>query len=227
MRGLFFGLPLRRGMFTMRKVFAAVFFSLLFALTASADPCPGTVILQNQFAAPSPNWDTAATTNSKVALQNGQYVTTFLVQNTARIELYQGDVYGDVNLCATVSTPATDKAVDQVAGLAFWATDYTSYYLLLINPIAGQWEVLHLAGGRYLSPSPYQPSTAIKTGVGAANALQVQMRGTTATIIINGTTVGTVSGVAPTGGGQVGLYCQSASTATSTWQISDWSLSKP
>ena len=225
--GLFSGLPRRRGIFTMRNVFAAVFFCLLCVLAAAADPCPGTVILQNQFAAPNPNWSTAADTTSKPALQNGQYVVTFLTQNTTRSVLYQGDVYGDINLCVTLSTPATDKAIDQVAGLVFWATDYTSYYLLLINPIAGQWEVLHLAGGRYLSPSPYQPSTAIKTGVGAANALQVQMRGTTATIIINGTTVGTVSGVAPTGGGQVGLYCQSASTATSTWQISDWSLSKP
>lgn len=211
----------------MRNVFAAVIFCLLCVLTAAADPCPGTVILQNQFAGPNPNWDASSTANSKVALQNGQYVTTFLVQNTARIELYQGDVYGDVNLCATISTPATDKAVDQVAGLAFWATDYTSYYLLLVNPITGQWEVLHLAGGRYLSPSPFQASTAIKTGVGTANTLQVQMRGTTATILINGTTVGTVSGTAPTGGGQVGFYAQSATTATSTWQISDWSLSKP
>jgi hypothetical protein len=211
----------------MRKLFAAAFFSMLFALTAAADPCPGSVILQNQFAAPNPNWDATASANSKATLQNGQYVVNFLNQNTARIELYQGDVYGDVNLCVTVSTPATDKSVDQMAGLAFWATDYTSYYLLLVSPVTGQWEVLHLAGGRYLSPSPFQASTAIKTGMGAANSLQVQMRGTTATIIINGTTVGTVSGASPTGGGQVGFYAQASSTAVGTWQISDFSLSKP
>lgn len=211
----------------MRKIFAAAFFSLLFALTASADPCPGTVILQNQFAAPNPNWDTSATANSKAVLQNGQYVVNFLNQNTARVELYQGDVYGDVNLCVTVSTPATDKPLDQVAGLVFWAADYNSYYMLMINPISGMWEVLHMAGGRYLTPSPFQTSTAIKTGVGTSNTLQVQMRGTTATILINGTQVGTVSGAPPTGGGQVGFYAQSASTAATNWQISDFSLSKP
>jgi len=211
----------------MRKVLAAVFFCLLFALTAAADPCPGTVILQNQFAAPNPNWDASAGTASKATLQNGQYVVSFVTQNTARNVLYQGDVYGDVNLCVTVSTPATDKPLDQVAGLIFWATDYTSYYMVLINPITGQWEVTRLAGGRYLTPSPYQASAAIKTGVGASNALQVQMRGTTATIFINGTQVGTVSGTAPTGGGLVGIYSQSASTATSTWQFGDFSLSKP
>jgi hypothetical protein len=211
----------------MRKLFAAVFFSLFCVLTAAADPCPGTVILQNQFAAPNPNWDASANANSKATLQNGQYVVNFLIQNIARNVLYQGDVYGDVNLCATVSTPATEKPLDQVAGLIFWATDYTSYYTLLINPISGQWEVSHLAGNRWLYPSPFQTSSAIKTGVGTSNTLQVQMRGTTATIIINGTQVGTVSGVAPTGGGQIGFYAQSASTATSTWQISDFSLSKP
>jgi hypothetical protein len=211
----------------MRNVFAAVLFCLVCALTAAADPCPGSVILQNQFAGPSPNWDISATANSKAALQNGQYVTSFINQNTARIELYAGDVYGDVNLCATVSTPATDKPLDQVAGLVFWAADYNSYYMLMINPISGMWEVLHMAGGRYLTPSPFQASTAIKTGVGTSNTLQVQMRGTTATIIINGTTVGTVSGAPPTGGGQIGFYVQSASTAATNWQISDFSLSKP
>jgi hypothetical protein len=211
----------------MRNVFAAVIFCLLCALTAAADPCPGTVILQNQFAAPNPNWDTSTTASSKAALQNGQFVVSFITQNTARSIQYQGDVYGDVNLCVTVSTPATDKPVDQVAGLVFWATDYSSYYTFLINPVLGQWEVTHLAGGRWLYPSPFQASTAIKTGVGTSNSLQVQMRGTTATIFINGTQVGTVSGVAPTGGGLVGFYTQSASTATSTWQISDFSLSKP
>ena len=211
----------------MRKAFAAVFFSLLFALTAAADPCPGTVILQNQFAAPNSNWDTSASTNSKAALQNGQYVVSFLTMNTARNVLYQGDVYGDINLCVTISTPATDKPLDQVAGLIFWATDYNSYYALMINPISGQWEVTHLAGSRWLMPSPYQASTAIKTGVGTSNVVQVQMRGTTATIFINGTQVGTVSGTAPTGGGQVGFYAQSASTVASTWQFSDFSLSKP
>jgi hypothetical protein len=212
---------------TMRKLFAAAFFTLLFALTAAADPCPGTVILQNQFAAPNPNWDASANTNSKATLQNGQYVVNFLNQNIARNVLYQGDVYGDVNLCVTVSTPATDKPLDQVGGLIFWATDYNSYYTFLINPVSGQWEVTHLAGNRWLYPSPFQASTAIKTGVGTSNALQVQMRGTTATLFINGTQVGTVSGVAPTGGGQVGFYVQSASTAISNFQISDFSLSKP
>lgn len=211
----------------MRKIFAAVSFSMLFALTAAADPCPGTVILQNQFAAPSPNWDTSANANSKPALQNGQYVVTFLTQNTARSVQYQGDVYGDINLCVTVSTPTTDKPVDQVAGLIFWATDGSSYYLLMINPIIGQWQVSHLTGGRWLYPSPFQASTAIKTGVGTSNALQVQLRGTTATIFINGTQVGTVAGNAPTGGGLVGFFAQSASTATSTWLFSDFSLSKP
>jgi hypothetical protein len=138
----------------MRKVFAAVFFSLLVTLTAAAAPCPGTVVLQNQFAAANPNWDTTATSNAKSTLQNGQYIMNFLVFNTARSVLYQGDVYGDITLCVTISTPATDKPLDQVAGLDFWATDYTSYYSLQINPNNGQWQVSRLAGGRWLTPSP-------------------------------------------------------------------------
>jgi hypothetical protein len=214
-------------MFTMRNVFAAVFFTLLCAVTAAADPCPGTVILQNQFAAANSNWDTTATASAKSVLQNGQYVTTFLAPNVARTVLYQGDVYGDVNLCVTISTPATDKPLDQVAGLTFWAVDYTSYYSLQVNPNNGQWQVARLAGGRWLTPSPYQAAAAIKTGAGASNAVQVQMRGTTATIIINGTQVGTVSGTPPTGGGLVGLFAQPSSTVADTWQFSDFSLSKP
>jgi hypothetical protein len=215
-------------MFTMRKLFAAVFFCLLFALTAAAaTPCPGTVVLQNQFAAANANWDTSAATSSKPALQNGQFVVAFITPNTARTVLYQGDVYGDINLCVTITNPATQAPVDQMAGLAFWATDYTSYYALQINNNSGQWQVSRLAGGRWLTPAPFQASTAIKTGAGASNTLQVQMRGTTATIIINGTTVGTVSGTPPTGGGQIGLFAQSAVAVATTWQFSDFSLSTP
>jgi hypothetical protein len=53
------------------------------------------------------------------------------------------------------------------------------------------------------------------------------MRGATATIIINGTTVGTVSGTPPAGGGMVGLFAQPSSTVADTWQFSDFSLSTP
>ena len=191
--------------------------SLLSVLPAAAATCPGTVVMQDPFTATNPAWDTTATPQSKIAIQGGKAEITLIQPGFARIEQYWGARYGDVNVCVTVATPATDKAEGQLEGLIFWAADYNDYYLLLVNPSNGQFEVgKKLTTGQWSFPVAWTASPAIVQGLGKSNALRVQTKGNTATFFINDQQAGSVTGTPPAGGGQVGFYAESLGSATST-----------
>jgi hypothetical protein len=202
----------------MRHPLAAGFlFCSLSVLHAAAATCPGTVVAQDAFTSPSPTWDATAYPQSKIAIQGGKAEVSLLQPGFVRAEEYWGARYGDVNVCVTAGTLATDKSEGQVAGLIFWAVDYNVYYVLLVNSANGQFEVgSKLPTGQWAFPVAWTASPAIVQGMGKANALRVQTKGTTATLFVNDQQVGSITGTPPAGGGQVGFYSESLSTATST-----------
>jgi hypothetical protein len=200
------------------------------SVSAAAAPCPGTVVLQDAFNTANAAIDLSAYTWSKIAVQGGTATITMLQAGDARAEEYSGKQYGDVNVCVTVGTPATDKAESQIAGIVFWATDYNAYYVLEVNPSNGQFAVAQRAeAGTWTFPVAWTANSAIVQGMGKTNALRVQTKGTTATLFVNDTQVGTATGSPPAGGGQVGFYGQSDSSATmnDTWNFTDFSVSSP
>jgi hypothetical protein len=217
------------GGYSMRSLWAAVVLSLFSALPASAAPCPGTVVLQDAFTSPNTSLDVAVYPQDKIAIQGGKAEITFQQSGSGRAEEYWGARFGDVNVCVTVSEPATDKAENQSAGVVFWGTDYNSYYTFQIQPGSGQYAVAEYtpgtSGSTWTFPVAWTANAAVVKTMGATNTLRVQTKGNTATLFVNDQQVGTVSGTPPSGGGQVGFYGGSSSTSMSTWDATNFSAS--
>jgi hypothetical protein len=214
---------------TMRNGIAAgVLFGLICALPAAAATCPGTALLQDGFTSANAALDTTAYPQTKIAIGGGKAEVSLLQAGFGRTEEYSGMRFGDVTVCASISTPATDKSEGQLAGIVFWAADYNSFYLFEVNPANGQYSVAQrAAAGTWTYPVSATASTAITQGMGATNTLEVQTKGTTATFFINGQQVGTITGTPPAGGGLVGFYgcSQSTATGTDTFDFSNFSVS--
>jgi hypothetical protein len=207
---------------------AAVMLSLSLVLPAAAAPCPGIVVFQDSFTAPNPALDASAIPQSKVTIQGGKAEVTFLQAGMGRNEEYLGIQYGDANLCGTFATATADKAENQVAGIIFWATDYSAFYSFQIMPASGQFVILQMVPGTgWTTPLAWTASAAIVKTMGAANTLQVQTKGKTATLFINGQQVGTFSGAPPSGGGVVGFSASTSSTSLDTWDVTDFSVAVP
>ena len=202
----------------MRNPLAAGFLLCVFSiLPAAAATCPGTIVLQDLFTSQTPAWDATVYSQTKFLIQGGKAEVSIIQPGYSRVEEYWGARYGDVNLCITVASPATDKSEGQVGGLVFWATDYNSYYSLMVNPANGQFAVTQkLPSGQWAFPVAWAANPAVVQGFGKANALRVQTRGKTATLFINDQQVGSFIGTPPAGGGQVGFYAESEKSATST-----------
>jgi hypothetical protein len=203
----------------MRNVIATCLFTgLISVLPAAAGPCPGNVIFQDSFASANPSLDLAPYPQSKITIQGGMAAASLLQPGTmARAEEYWGARYGDVSVCVTVGTVATDKAENELGGVVFWALDYTSYYVFQVNFTSGQFDVSQrLPSGQWNVALAWTASPAIVQGMGKTNALRVQTKGNTATLFINDQQVGTFNGTAalPVGGGQVGFYGQGDGTDT-------------
>lgn len=200
----------------MRNAIAIGFLVTLFsALHAIAATCPGNVIAQNQFTAPSPAWDSTPAPQSKIAFQGGKATVSILQGNMARVLEDWGSRFGDVNICVTVATVATETPNSQIGSVLFWAVDYNAYYLLQVNGTNGQFAVAQrLPNGQWAYPIGWTASPAIVQGVGKSNALRVQTKGNTATLFINDQQVGTFKGTPPTGGGQAGFQAQAGGIDT-------------
>jgi hypothetical protein len=201
----------------VRTVIATCLFaSLISALPAAAGPCPGNVVFQDSFASANPSLDVASYPQSKITIQGGTAVDSLLQPGTmARAEEYWGARYGDVNVCVTAGTLATDKAENEIGGVIFWALDYSSYYVFQVNFTSGQFDVAQrLPSGQWNIVLAWTASPAIVQGMGKTNALRVQTKGSTATLFINDQQAGTFNGTVPAGGGQVGFYGQGDGTDT-------------
>jgi hypothetical protein len=100
----------------------------------------------------------------------------------------------------------------------FWKRDNDNYYLAAISPdgiaaisrsVSGQWTTI-------VDPAA---STAIKTGAGAVNEIEVAVKGNSGRFYVNGTKITDFHGQAPPDGGPPGLYAESGPTVT-TWMFS-------
>jgi hypothetical protein len=212
----------------MRNAIAvAAILTLTSVVPAMAATCPGTPVFQDAFTTPNSTLNIEPAPEATVTVKDGKAEVVFLQQGKERIEQYHGAPYGDVNLCLTIATPATDKAEDQSAGLVFWATDYNNYSMLEVS-LSGQLTVIQEAsGGNFQHLLPWHANAALAKGAGASNTLRVQTKGNVATFFVNDQQVGTVTGTPPSGGGLVGFYASSSSTSLSTWDFSGFSVATP
>jgi len=189
----------------MRLYIGALFLALASLGAAPAlAACTGNPSFEDTFKTLDPSWGAAD--------------ATFLVQNGSllikpqpgyiRWSLSQSDYYGDGSLCVTEAINES-SAIDQAQALVlFWATnDYANMYILNIGSDGkqGYYKIDKLSNKRWLTPIGWTTDPAIKFALGDTNAVEIQMAGRVATIIVNGKTVNQFNGDPPDGGGLIGL----------------------
>jgi hypothetical protein len=206
---------------------AVVMLSLSLVLPAAAATCPGTVVFQDLFKTPNPALDLTAYAASKIAIQGGKAEVTFLQSGYSRNAEYVGTQYGDANICATLSTLKTDKAETQIVGIIFWATDYSNFYALEVEPANGTMALAQMVSNAWSFPIAWTANAAIVKTMGAANTLQVRTKGNAVTLLINGLAVGSYTGTPPAGGGVVGFTVSSSGTSLSTLDVTDFTVAVP
>ena len=211
----------------MRNGFqTAILFSLISVLPAAAATCPGNVTYHDTFATQGPGWNTTTGPTVKVTMGGGKADFNFTGAGLGQSLQYTVNQYGDLSLCATVSAPATAKTENEAAGLTFWGIGPGTYYLFEVT-VDGQFYVGSNNNGSFTTLFAKQANAAVAKGVGVSNNLQVTTKGNLATFYVNGTQVGTITGVAPSGGGNVGIYSETSTTSAEPMDFTDFQIAVP
>jgi hypothetical protein len=211
----------------MRNGFqTAILFSLISVLPAAAATCPGNVTYHDTFATQGPGWNTTTGPTVKVTMGGGKADFNFTGAGLGQSLQYTVNQYGDLSLCATVSAPATAKAENEAAGITFWGIGPGTYYLFEVT-VDGQFYVGSNNNGSFTTLFAKQANAAVAKGVGVSNNLQVTTKGNLATFYVNGTQVGTITGVAPSGGGNVGIYSETSTTSAEPMDFTDFQIAVP
>ena len=211
----------------MRNGFqTAILFSLISVLPAAAATCPGNVTYHDTFATQGPGWNTTTGPTVKVTMGGGKADFNFTGAGLGQSLQYTVNQYGDLSLCATVSAPATAKAENEAAGITFWGIGPGTYYLFEVT-VDGQFYVGSNNNGSFTTLFAKQANAAVAKGVCVSNNLQVTTKGNLATFYVNGTQVGTITGVAPSGGGNVGIYSETSTTSAEPMDFTDFQIAVP
>jgi hypothetical protein len=208
------------------RIATAVLFSLISVLPAAAATCPGNVTYHDTFATQGPGWNTTTGPTVKITMAGGKADFNFTQAGLGQSLQYSINQYGDLFLCATVSAPATAKAENEAAGITFWGIGPGTYYMFEVT-VAGQFFVGSNNAGNWTALFARQDNAAIAKGVGVSNTLQVTTKGNLATFFVNGAQVGTITGVAPGGGGNVGIYAESSTTSAEPMDFTDFQIAVP
>ena len=195
---------------------------------ARGSSCDGkTVLFEDKFVNLA-NWTNVS--KEFAAVKDG--VLTLSVANGQSVgSLYRGDVFEDVDICATVrlteSNVPKDSSNFAVFSLRFWAKDGDNRYELDIAPVNGTFHIDRLVGSRYLG-GDWSKSPAVK-GAGENNVIRVSVRGSQAKYYINDSEVQSESpkaGHPPDGGSMVGWAAGSVEDAKCVWSVSSFKVTK-
>ena len=194
--------------------------ALLLATGGMAFACQGKAdaALDDNFSKPDPGWP-----NSDNVTISPQGLTIKPPVNGSTWAVNGNYTMDGADLCVTVAmpsplpNPANEDTVGDV-GVVFWKRDNDNYYLAAISPdgiaaisrsVSGQWTTI-------VDPAS---STAIKTGAGAVNEIEIAVKGNSGRFWVNGTKITDFHGQAPADGGPPGVYAESGPTIT-TWVFS-------
>ncbi len=211
---------LRYGMMGLFALAAAA----LVSVPALAD-CTGTASFEDDFQTLDPSWGTA---DANLFVQNG----ALLIKpqpGYIRWALSQSDYYGDGSICVMAAITEA-SAIDQVQPLVlFWATpDYANMYVLNLGSDGkqGYYKFDKLSNKRWLTPVPWAADPTIKFALGDFNAIEVQMAGHTASIIVNGKKLTQLNGDPPDGGSLIGLGASSGAGVNATFTFQKFQFFK-
>ncbi|HEX6818174.1 MAG TPA: hypothetical protein VF120_07355 [Ktedonobacterales bacterium] len=151
--------------------------------TPSGPPAVGQLVYQTTFQPPDTRWPNS----NGCAFAGGGYQIT---NNSTCIATYS-NVPNDLSIDATVVQATGPTTVPH--GIALRRIDPDDYYVFGITS-AGSWIFVKYAANK--APQAikgYQTNSAIKTGLGATNTLEVRAQGGNFYFFVNGTSVGQAS----------------------------------
>lgn len=183
---------------------------------SATDP---TVLFADRFAALDPSWGTA---NDQLRTERSGLIIEAAAERSYT-SLYQGSFFGDCDIRTTVSQ--LRGGGDRHAGIVFWAADYANYYAAHFRS-DGTFDVCRKKAGEWQNVLPPKTVESIKRGLNEENELRVVLRGTAATIFINGARVAALEGELPQGGGMIGLHGESGA-APYSFKFSNFSVREP
>ncbi len=207
----------------MMGLFALAALALVSAPALAA--CTGKASFEDDFQTLDPSWGKADTS---LFVQNGSLIIK-PQPGYIRWALSQSDYYGDGSICVMAAITEA-SAIDQVQPMVlFWATpDYANMYVLNIGSDGKQgfYKVDKLSNKRWLTPIAWTADPAIKFALGDFNAVEVQMAGHTASIIINGKKLNQLNGDPPDGGSLIGLAGSSGDGVNATFAFQKFQFFK-
>jgi hypothetical protein len=118
---------------------------------------------------------------------------------------FSGFNFTDMEASLTI---APQVPTGNAAGLIFWATGPSDFFLVSIDDASGTFGVnrrISANGGSWQVLVPYEANAAVKSGAGAVNTIRIVTKGNSVALFINGQTIGTLAVLAPEGGGMVGI----------------------
>jgi hypothetical protein len=160
-----------------------------------------------------------------VMLKDGA-VHIILSENAANWETYPGFAFTDMDASVTITA---QTATGNSAGMIFWATGLSDFFVFSVSDVAGSFAVTrHLSanGGSWQIIAPYIANAAIKSGAGAVNTLHLVTKGNSVALSINGQSIGTLALQAPAGGGTVGIEGEGQAGKAADYIFSNLSVSQ-
>lgn len=190
----------------------AASFTGCIALTPAHAACTGRPTFEDTFQTFDSSWGQA---DASASVSDGKFVVSPR-PGYVRIVLSQSDFYGDGSICVQAAISEASSIDGVQALVAFWAVNNSNTYLLTLGSDGKQgfFKVDRLSNNRWLTPMNWQTDPVIKYQLGEVNAVELQMAGRTATIIINGKKLGQLNGSPPDGGGLIGIGASASAGVT-------------
>jgi hypothetical protein len=195
--------------------------AFFFAVCGSAFACQGKSdpALDDDFSKPDPGWpssENVTVTPQGLVVKPPANGSTWVVNSNYTMD--GADLCVTVAMPATMPSPANEDTVGDV-GIVFWKRDNDNYYLAAISP-DGIAAISRSIGGQWTTIVDPISATAIKTGPGMVNEIEVMAKGNAGVFYVNSTKITNFHGQSPPDGGAPGVYAESGPAVT------DWVFSR-
>lgn len=206
-------------------VVLALFGMAILGLAASARPAlagSGLPLFEDDFTASGMTWGQP---NEQIHVGDGQLtITSEADRSYVVMERRRG--FDAVEYSATARFVSAPDAAGGKAGLAFWMTDPSNYYLLQAAQ-DGKAAVYRLRNGAWTTVIEPRALPVLKSGLGAENRLTVVTKGPKASMLVNGADFVSITGQPPAGPRYIGLFGESPAEGVATVSFSDLSATLP
>jgi hypothetical protein len=206
----------------MKSKVAALMMAMAMVLLAGTAGLAGKMLFEDRFTSLDPSWGLPGPT---IDVKDGKLIIT-PEKGTLKTTLSQANVFPNDLETSYTMTYVKAPGPGWGSGLVFWAKDLNEYYAFLISP-GGWFSVQRLIAGRYLLPSPWRESDAIKKGEGVENQVKVVTKGNKATFFVNGKELISFSGQPPQSGTLIGFTVNSGPEGENSVAFGNLQLVQP